>query len=226
MGDALREEFNRWATSGRAATLEAHHRPLVEQMLPLMQVRPRDRILEIGCGEGWACRLLADIAAEGLVVGLDVSDEMIRNARARSAAHENLLLVWGDTEQIPWQENYFTHILSVESFYYIEDPERALQEVHRVLEPGGSVWILNHLSKENELSLRWIPELDLPVQLFSAEEYTELFARCGFQEFAHRMIPDRTPETRTIYSVLKTPEERHLFRERGALLLSARKPAA
>jgi len=86
MGDALREEFNRWATSGRAATLEAHHRPLVEQMLPLMQVRPRDRILEIGCGEGWACRLLADIAAEGLVVGLDVSDEMIRNARARSAA--------------------------------------------------------------------------------------------------------------------------------------------
>ncbi len=225
MSEVLREEFNRWATSGRAASLEAHHRPLVEQILPLMQIQARDRILEIGCGEGWACRLLANIASEGLVVGLDVSDEMIRNARAKSAAQENLLLVWAGAEQIPWQENYFTHILSVESFYYIENPERALQEMYRVLEPGGSVWILNHLAKENELSLRWIPELHIPVQLFSAEEYAELLARCGFQEFAHRMIPDHTPETRTIYSILKTPDERRRFRELGALLLCARKPA-
>jgi SAM-dependent methyltransferase len=225
MSEALREEFNRWVTSGRAATLEAHHRAWVEQMLPLMQVHARNRILEIGCGEGWAGRLLATIASEGLVVGLDVSDGMIRNARANSSAHENLLLVWGNAEQIPWQESYFTHALSVESFYYIENPERALREVYRVLEPGGSVWILNHLSKENDLSMRWLEELKIPVRLFSAEEYAEMFARCGFTDFSHRMIPDRAPETRTIYSILKTPEEHRRFRELGALLLSARKSA-
>ena len=226
MSETLREEFNQWARDGRGAALESHHRSFVEQTIPLMEIQSRDRILEVGCGEGWTSRMLASLAPEGVVVGVDVSDEMIRNARAQSRSHENLLLLWAGAEQIPWQENYFTKALCVESFYYFENPERALREVHRVLAPGGSLWIINHLSKENELSLRWLPHLKVPVQLLSAEEYGALFERCGFEGYSHRMLPDRAsvasggngPDS------LTDPEELRRFRELGALLLSASKP--
>jgi ubiquinone/menaquinone biosynthesis C-methylase UbiE len=222
MSETLREEFNRWAQDGRGAGLEAHHRTFLEQMIPLMGVETRDRILDIGCGEGWASRTLGAIATEGLVVGLDASDAMIHNARVKSVEFDNILYIWGSTEQIPWQEKYFTKAICIESFYYFEEPEKALHEIYRVLAPGGRLWILDHLSKENEASLRWIPKLNVPVQVRSAEEYAQILAECGFEPQPHRMIPDRSPlewESSTF-----SAEELQRFRERGALLLSARRP--
>jgi len=224
MSETLRHEFNQWALDGRGEALESHHRSFVEQTIPLMELQRRDRILEIGCGEGWASRLLASLAPEGLVVGIDVSDEMIRNARAKSTSHENLLFVWAGAEQIPWQEHYFTRALCVESFYYFEEPERALREMHRVLAPGGTLWIVNHLSKENEHSLRWAPELKVPVQILSAAQYQELFEHCGFADFSHRMLPDHSPSQENSDRLFRTAEEMRRFQELGALLLSARKP--
>ena len=224
MSEKLREEFNQWVQDGRSSGLESHHRSFVEDMAPLMGIGNRDRILEIGCGEGWASRLLSSLVPEGLVVGLDVSDEMIRKARAASAAHDNILFVWADAESIPWQERFFTRAFSVESFYYVEKPEIALREIVRVLSPGGSVWILNHLSQENEYTLQWLDRLKVPVQLRSAEEYGKLFESCGFEGYSFRMIPDRTPEADAeYYERLADRAERRRFRELGGLLMTARR---
>ena len=225
MSEKLRAEFNQWALDGRGAELESHHLAFVESTIELMAIQPRDRCLEVGCGEGWASRLLAQRVPEGSVVGLDVSDEMVRNARAKSAACENLMFILGEAEDIPWQDSFFSKVLCVESFYYYEDPEKALREIYRVSSPGGSVWIVNHLSKENELSLRWLQELNVPVQLLSAEEYERLFENCGFAGFSHRMIPDRSPLPEDFRDPwFPKPDELRRFRELGALLISARKP--
>jgi len=225
MSEKLRQEFNQWVHDGRSSALESHHRSFAEDTISLMGIEPRDRILEIGCGEGWASRLLSSLVPEGLVVGLDVSDEMIRKARAASASRENILYVWADAESIPWQERFFSRAFSVESFYYVEKPEVALREIFRVLSPGGSVWILNHLSRENEYTLRWIERLQVPVHLRSAEEYGKLFASCGFEGYAFRMIPDRTPDADAeYYAWLADPADRRRFRELGGLLMTARRP--
>jgi ubiquinone/menaquinone biosynthesis C-methylase UbiE len=201
------------------------HRCFVEDMISLMQIQHRDRILEIGCGEGWASRELASRVPEGLVVALDISDEMIHKARAQSAGCENLLLVWGEAQSIPWQERFFSQAVCVEAFYYFESPETVLAEIYRVLSPGGSLWVLNHLSRENEFTLEWLPQIKVPVQLRSAEEYRKLFEGCGFEEYSFRMIPDRTPDSdAACYGRLTDPAERRRFRELGALLLTARRP--
>jgi ubiquinone/menaquinone biosynthesis C-methylase UbiE len=166
------------------------------------------------------------LALEGTLVGMDVSDEMIRRAREKSSAVENALFIWASGEEIPWQENFFTRVLSVEALYYAESIERVLREIHRVLAPGGSVWIINHLSKENNLSLRWIPELKVPVQLLSAEEYAELLARIGYEGFSHRMLSDTRPVPQgTPPAPFRDAAELRRFYELGALLLTARKPS-
>jgi SAM-dependent methyltransferase len=120
--ERLQREFNRWAEAG-GEKMERHHLDITGKTIRLMDLRPGDRVLDLGCGSGWATRLLARLVADGpegfgQVVGVDVADEMIRQARAASKDFENILYVWGSAQQIPWEENFFDKILSVESCFY------------------------------------------------------------------------------------------------------------
>src|SRR5262249_41745225 len=159
---------------------ESHHRAFFDEIVSRMAPGKRDRILELGCGEGWAARLLSAMAPEGMVVGIDISDEMIYNARVKSASTENAMFLVGEAEDIPWQDSFFSKAFAIESFYYYPNTERALREAFRVLSPGGSIWILNHLSQENPLSLRWLDHIHVPVQILPAAEYETLMRQCGF----------------------------------------------
>src|SRR5450755_863563 len=161
--EQLRQEFNQWAAEGKGEEMEAHHISITEQTLVLMNLKPGDRALDLGCGAGWASRMIAKAVANGnqpgQVVGVDVADEMIRRARAGSTDHDNVMFVVGSAQQIPWEENFFDKVLSVESFYYYGDQEGALDELFRVMAPKGELFILINLYKDNAYSLRWVEEL-------------------------------------------------------------------
>ena len=81
MDEQLRTEFNEWARAGKGESMERGHRPVGEQAIAHMRVEPDSRVLDIGCGSGWASRLLAELAFNGRVTGIDISDEMVRVAR-------------------------------------------------------------------------------------------------------------------------------------------------
>jgi ubiquinone/menaquinone biosynthesis C-methylase UbiE len=227
--ELLREEFNRWAEAGKGEQMREHHADITEKTLRLMDLKLGDRVLDLGCGEGWASRILANAVqgAEGFgqVVGLDISDEMVRLARAHSRNFDNLMFVCGSAEQIPWEENFFDKILSVESFYYYANQERALGELFRVLAPKGHLFILINLYKDNHYSLRWVDELKVPVKIRSEQEYVDLLKSHGFEDVRAVRVPDDTP-TPDPYSGrwFKNAEELRDFKRIGALLLIARKP--
>ena len=127
------------------------------------------------------------------MVGVDVSDEMIRQARAASKDFDNILYVWGSAQQIPWEENFFDKMLSVESFYYYPDQERALAELFRVMAPRGRMFILINLYKDNPYSLQWVDKLKVPVHVRSEAEYIDLLKKHGFENVEAQRIPDDTP---------------------------------
>ena len=222
--EAMRREFNEWAEAGRGEEMENHHISITQQTLALMKLKPGERVLDLGCGAGWASRLLAQMVGggdrPGQVVGLDVSDEMIRRARATSKQYDNILFVVGSAQQIPWQEGFFDKVLSVESFYYYGDQGGALDEVRRVMASGGELNILINLYKDNPYSLRWVEELNVPVQVKSEQEYMELFKAHGFEKVRAERIPDLSP-TPEEYSGkwFKNAEELRDFKRIGALLL-------
>ena len=227
--EKMRREFNEWAEDGRGEEMENHHISITQQTLALMDLKPGERVLDLGCGAGWASRLLARAVSStdkpGQVIGLDVSDEMIRRARAASSNYENLMFVVGSAQQIPWEENFFDKVLSVESFYYYGDQEGALDELFRVLAPKGELFILINLYKDNAYSLRWVDELKVPVQMRSEQEYVELLKEHAYEEVRAMRIPDLSP-TPEEYSGkwFKNAEELRDFKRIGALLLIARKP--
>src|SRR5580765_4815051 len=88
--EQLRVEFNEWARAGKGDSMERGHRPVGEQAIARMSVEPNSRVLDIGCGSGWASRLLADYASAGRVTGIDISDEMIRVAQEQSKSYKNI----------------------------------------------------------------------------------------------------------------------------------------
>src|ERR1051325_185191 len=102
----LQQEFNEWAAARRGDAMEDHHSDITDQTLALMDLQPSDRVLDLGCGTGWASRRLARVATEG--VGLDVADEMLRRAEQASSGFSNVRYVWGSAEKIPAPDNYFT----------------------------------------------------------------------------------------------------------------------
>src|SRR5262252_3843597 len=175
----LQQEFNQWAAAGRGDEMEDHHSDITEQTLALMDLQPTDRVLDLGCGTGWASRRMARVSAE--VIGLDVADEMLRRAEQTSTGVNNVRYVWGSAEKIPAADNAFDKVLSVESFYYYADQGKALDELRRVITPGGRLFILINLYKDNHYSLRWVTELKVPVQALSEAEYVDLLRRHGFQ---------------------------------------------
>jgi ubiquinone/menaquinone biosynthesis C-methylase UbiE len=228
--EMIRDEFNRWAEQGRGDEMEAHHISITEQTIRLMDLRAGERVLDLGCGVGWATRILARLVGDGphgfgQVVGLDVSDEMIRRARTASRDFDNVMYVWGSAQEIAWQENFFDKVLSVESFYYYPDQDRALAELFRVMAPRGRLFILINLYKDNPYSLRWVSELKIPVQVRSEAEYLELLKAHGFEAVEARRIPDETPtpEEYTGKWFANAAELRE-FKRIGALLLMADKP--
>jgi arsenite methyltransferase len=227
--ERLRQEFNEWAEQGKGEEMEHHHISITQQTLATMKLKPGDKVLDLGCGAGWATRLLADAVNDagkpGQVIGLDVSDEMIRRARSASASYDNLMFVVGSAQQIPWEENYFDKVLSVESFYYYPDQERALAELFRVMAPMGELYILINLYRDNPYSQFWVDELKVPVHMRSEQEYIDLLKAHTFENVRAVRVPDLTP-TPDEYSGrwFKNAEELRDFKRIGALLLIASKP--
>jgi ubiquinone/menaquinone biosynthesis C-methylase UbiE len=220
----LQQEFNQWAAAGRGDEMEDHHSDITDQTLALMDLQPADRILDLGCGTGWASRRMARVATKGEIVGLDVADEMLRRAEQASPAFKNIRYVWGSAEKIPAADNAFSKALSVESFYYYADQGKALDELHRVIAPGGKIFILINLYKDNQYSLRWVTELKVAVQALSEAEYIALLKRHGFSGVEAHRIPDRSPTPETYSGKwFKNAEELRDFKRIGALLLIATK---
>ena len=221
---ALREEFNRWAEAGRGEGMEEDHLPITLPVLDLMNLAPDDNILDVGCGAGWLAGLLSERVPEGRVVGIDISDEMVRRARRNYVALENAMFVIGGTDAIPWDANFFTRAISVESAYYWPDPAQGLREVLRVLREGGSAWILINYYRENPHSHQWASQFKTPTHLLGAEEWAAMFRDAGFSDVAYSRIPDPTPVPESYTGRwFRDAAQLRAFREIGALLIHGAK---
>ena len=225
--DSLRDEFNRWAAAGRGEGMEQEHLPIVLPLLDRMRLAPDENVLDVGCGAGWLVALLAEQVPEGRVVGLDVSDEMVRRARQRNDEIENAMFVTGEAGEIPWDAQFFSQVLSVESAYYWPDPARGVREMFRVLTEGGSAWVLINFYRENPHAHQWREILSVPAHLLSAEEWAALFRDAGFSDVTWERIPDPTPVPETYTGQwFRDAAQLRAFREMGALLIRGIKPKA
>ena len=225
MDERLRLEFNDWARAGKGESMERGHRPTGEQAIARMKLTPDAQVLDLGCGSGWATRLMAEKASSGRVVGVDISDEMIELARNSSVDFPNTDFQVAGADDLPFPDRTFTHAFSMESLYYYQDIAAALREVARVMAPGGLFVAVMDLYLENRPSHQWIHQLKVPVQLLSIADYHTLFRGAGFTHVTDERLLDPTPVPEDYTSgSFKSREDFVEYREAGSLMMSGSIP--
>jgi SAM-dependent methyltransferase len=114
--------------------------------LNMLDLSPNDRVLDVACGPGNFTRGFARATGEGLVVGLDASKTMLAVA-VRKTESANVAYVRGDACTLPFRDGSFDAICCFAALYLIEEPMRALDEIARVLAPGGRVALLSSCNR-------------------------------------------------------------------------------
>jgi ubiquinone/menaquinone biosynthesis C-methylase UbiE len=108
----------------------------------LLEVGPNDSVLEVGFGPGVIIQRLSKLASAGQVAGIDLSREMVEQARARNATAirgGRVDLRHGTVERLPFDDNTFDKALAINSAQVWQDPVAGLREIRRVVKPGASV---------------------------------------------------------------------------------------
>lgn len=173
-----RAAFDRQAARYDTAYFGAHARKLYPTLLDQLEQLPRQRVLDVGCGTGELLRQMAARWPEGEYRGVDLSPEMV--AIAREKLGRAALVVQGDSEHLPVPDGWAQVVVCSDSFHHYPDPEAALREFHRVLQPGGTVLIGDTTAPP---LVRGIMNRLLPfsgggdVRLYSPRELTALLER-------------------------------------------------
>jgi SAM-dependent methyltransferase len=163
---------------------DEEHRIALERL----SVSPGDRVLDVGCGPGNFTRDFAAAAGDGLVVGLDASASMLE-AAVRENASANVAYVRGDACALPFRDAAFDAVCCFAALYLIERPMRALEEIVRVLAPGGRVALLTSCAR-GYLPARAANAVVRPltgVRLFGRDDFTRALAGAGLTGVEQRV---------------------------------------
>jgi len=189
---------------------ELAQKPLDRHLLNRFAEGVRDRGLtaDLGCGPGHVARYLREQGAQ--VLGIDLSPEMIREARQRNPEIEFRV---GDMRSLDLPDDALAGVLAFYSLIHLEEQEigPALVEFHRVLAPGGLALFAFHIGEEtlhrDEL---WGHEISLDFRFFQPSRISAYLRDAGF---------------RILESVEREPYEGAEHPSRRCYLL-ARKPEA
>lgn len=179
-------------------------RPFAQPVIEAPDLRPGERVLDVACGTGVAARLAAErVAPGGTVVGIDPQPGMLEAARRTSDDVE-----WrqGAAEDLPLPDGSFDAVVCSLGFQFFADKGKALEEMRRVLAPGGRVTVgtagptpplmatiadalAGHIGPQASMFVHAVFSVDDPGQLGSMLE-TAGFAGVGVET---RPVPLRLP---------------------------------
>ena len=188
--ESIATKFDQWAADGRDVGMEEGHGDVVRQAIEAMEIKSGERSLDLGCGNGWATRILAKSAPGASAIGVDVSPRMIARAEDLSDLTMRVRFEPGRFEELPFKEAFFDRVFSMEALYYAVDLARAVAEIHRVLKPSGRVEILMDRYRERPDSADWHEKLGLGMAFLSVSEWEELFGDAGFAAIETRRLVD------------------------------------
>lgn len=184
--EAVKAAYRRYATVYDALfgpVLQPGRKAVVEAL----NLRSGERVLEVGVGTGLSLPLYP---REVTITGIDLSREMLEKARRRVQRRRlaNVeALVEMDAERMTFPDASFDKIVAMYVLPVVQNPQKLLQELHRVCRPDGEIFIVNHVRSDNRLiaafekglarfsdAIGFRPDFELRDMVSSADEVTEL----------------------------------------------------
>jgi phosphatidylethanolamine/phosphatidyl-N-methylethanolamine N-methyltransferase len=116
--------------------------------IKLLEIKPGDRVLEVGVGTGLNLPLYP---RDCDITGIDISEEMLRkaNERVRTCGMTRTKLMVMDGSKLDFPDNSFDRVIATYVISAVPDPVKTLLEMRRVCKPSGTLVILNHFKSDN-----------------------------------------------------------------------------
>lgn len=162
------------------------HSPVTCWALEHWQIAPGEEILDIGCGGGATLKRMGEKITTGHLTGIDyspVSVETSLKTNRQDVESGKMKVLEGSVEALPFADDGFDKIITVESFYFWPDPQENLKEVQRILKKGGTFLLVADTYNKDGLDPKTLENI-YRFHLFTptAEEFRELFEKAGFTD--------------------------------------------
>lgn len=164
------------------------HASLTNWGLSFANFRDGMTMLDIGCGGGATLKRLLKRSKNGKAFGIDISEESVAKAREvnRSLLDKQVFVQQGSANKLPYQNGQFDLVTAVETVYFWPDLPNCLQEVRRVLKPGGQFVIMVEVLDSDS---KWI-DMVKGMTAYSPEQLMKMLDDAGFVNTAvHRKKP-------------------------------------
>ena len=181
-----RRYFDRWSKHYDDGRISRWFQYTQELSIRLLDLKADSKVLDVGCGTGYAVLRLASTVSAGKACGIDVSPGMV--AKASSKVPQELKgiaeFVQASSEDIPYPNGQFDHVLCTNSFHHYPDPLQALREMRRVLKPRGRIVILENAPDLSWYTWGWDRILRIVeeghVRYYASREIEEMLKNSGF----------------------------------------------
>ena len=156
-----------------------------EELIKQANIKPNQRVLDLGCGTGTLVVLLKRKYATAEIVGIDPDPKALRRAEKKvRRAGVAVQLDEGFSDELPYDEGTFDRVLSSFMLHHLEEHERekTLREVLRVLKPAGTFHLLDFAGGEDKAPGRWGRLINSHARLEdnSQQRILQLMKRAGF----------------------------------------------
>lgn len=144
--------FDRWSESYDQGRISPWFQYTQRLTIDLLKLKPGARVLDVGCGTGYAVRYLGQLDDVEKACGIDISAGMVEAAQEQVSPDlvDKIQFVEASSDDIPFPDDEFDHVICTNSFHHYPDPVKALKEMQRVLKSGGQIVIF-----ENAPDLSW-----------------------------------------------------------------------
>ena len=176
--DGVRKTFDKWAQNGRAELMEIEHGKNVSKFLQTVSFDKPFTFLDVGCGNGWVVRKIAKEEKCKKSIGIDKSKKMILEAIKKTSIGKEKFI---HTDIETWKyKGKFDFIFSMESLYYADSIEIALEKIYKMLKPGGQFFCGTDFYTDNKATTRWASIMKIQMHLHSKKEWKKFFQNTGF----------------------------------------------
>ena len=177
--DGVKKTFDKWAQNGRAELMEVEHGKNVSKFLQAISFDKPFTFLDVGCGNGWVVRKIAKEKNCKKAIGIDKSKKMIIQSKKKIDSKKEEFINT-DVESMKYKGK-FNFIFSMESLYYADSIEVALEKIYKLLKPGGKFFCGTDFYTDNKATARWANIMKIQMHLHSKKEWKEYFQNAGFK---------------------------------------------
>jgi trans-aconitate 2-methyltransferase len=176
---------------------------MAAEVLARLVLRGDERLLDLGCGDGKLSVQVAQRLAQGTVLGVDASADMIGWAQRHFGEVPNLRFEVADARALPYREA-FDRVLSFNALHWVPDAEAALRGIRRALRPGGGALLrlvthgeltsLEEVAEQVRHEPAWAADFGTlldPYLRLDAARYAALAEACGLRVRALDAQPKR-----------------------------------